>query len=401
MTRLAPLCRALVLSSLVAATLSACNKGADAAGGASAASGAASGPAAAASGPPVGVTTVTAAKRDLAVELTATGTVTPLSSVDMRPQLTSVVSKVHIREGQFVKSGELLFTLDSRTDEAKVAQAQAQVARDQAAQADAQRQLTRSRELLAQNFISQGAVDANQALVDAQTALVASDRAALTAARVALGYARVTAPSAGRVGTITVYPGSAVQANTTTLVTITQLDPIAVAFSLPQRHLADALAALPGGGAAVSATLPEGAGKLEGRLKFVDNLVDPASGTVKVKAVFDNAGDKLWPGAFVNIAMTARTLKDAVIVPQAAIIQSARGNIVYVVQDGKAQAKPVQLVHAEGDDAAVTGVQAGDKIVLDGRQNLRPGASVTERPREGAAAASGAASAPRKKASAP
>jgi len=398
MTRLAPLCRALVLSSLVAAALSACNKGADAGGGAS---GAASGPAGAASGPPVGVTTVTAARRDLAVELTATGTVTPLSSVDMRPQLTSVVSQVHIREGQFVKSGELLFTLDSRTDEAKVAQAQAQVARDQAAQADAQRQLTRSRELLAQNFISQGAVDANQALADAQTALVASDRAALAAARVALGYARVTAPSAGRVGTINVYPGSAVQANTTTLVTITQLDPMAVAFSLPQRHLADALAALPGGGAPVSATLPEGAGKLEGRLKFVDNLVDPASGTVKVKAVFDNNGGKLWPGAFVNIAMTARTLKDAVIVPQAAIIQSARGNIVYVVQDGKAQAKPVQLVHAEGDDAAVTGVQAGDKIVLDGRQNLRPGGAVTERAREAAPGASGAASAPRKKASAP
>jgi len=398
MTRLAPLCRALALTSLVAATLSACNKGSGPAGEAPAASGAASGPSGAASAPPVGVTTVTAAKRDLAVELTATGTVTPLSSVDMRPQLTSVVSKVHIREGQFVKAGELLFTLDSRTDEAKVAQAQAQVARDQAALADAQRQLTRSRELLAQNFISQGAVDANQATVDAQTALVASDRAALAAARVALGYARVTAPSAGRAGTINVYPGSAVQANTTTLVTVTQLDPIAVAFSLPQRHLADALAALPGGGAPVSATLPEGAGKLEGRLKFVDNLVDPASGTVKVKAVFDNAGGKLWPGAFVNVSMTARTLKDAVIVPQAAIIQSARGNIVYVVQGGKAEARPVQLVHTEGDDAAVTGVQAGDKIVLDGRQNLRPGSAVAERPRE---AASGAASAPRKKASAP
>ncbi|WP_374565359.1 efflux RND transporter periplasmic adaptor subunit [Ideonella sp.] len=397
MTRFASICRALFLISAVAATLSACNKGT----GADGAAPAASGPANAASAPPVGVTTVTAVQRDLAVELTATGTVAPLSSVDMRPQLTSVVSKVHIREGQFVKAGELLFTLDSRTDEAKVAQAQAQVARDQAALADAQRQLTRSRELLAQNFISQGAVDANQATVDAQTALVASDRAALAAARVALGYARVTAPSAGRAGTINVYPGSAVQANTTTLVTITQLDPIAVAFSLPQRHLADALAALPGGGAPVSATLPEGASKLEGRLKFVDNLVDPASGTVKVKAVFDNPGGKLWPGAFVNVAMTARTLKGAVVVPQAAIIQSARGDIVYVVQDGKAQARPVQLVHAEGENAAVTGVQAGDKIVLDGRQNLRPGAAVVERSGDGAARPAGAASSAGKKASAP
>jgi len=423
--RLVPFCRALMLSTAVAALLAACNKGGDATNASPAAS-AASGPAGAASAPPVGVTTVAAVKRDMAVELTATGTVTPLSSVEVRPQLTSVISKVHIREGQFVKAGEPLFTLDSRTDEAKVAQAQAQVMRDEAALADARRQLTRSRELLAQNFISQGTVDANQAQVDAQSALVTADRAALSAAKVALSYGRVTAPSGGRVGIISVYPGSAVQANTTTLVTITQLDPIAVAFSLPQRHLADALAALPNGGAAVSAALPEWTpeaapggrppeggrqpgngpslptgGALEGRLKFVDNLVDAASGTVKVKAVFDNPGGKLWPGAFVNVKMTARVMKDAVIVPQAAIIQNARGTIVYVVQDGKAQAKPVQLVHAEGENAAVTGVQAGDKIVLDGRQNLRPGGAVVERPRDGTAPTSGAASAPRKKASAP
>jgi RND family efflux transporter MFP subunit len=402
MTRLVPICRTLLLSTAVAALLAACNKGGDAAAAAGPGASAASGPAGATSGPPVGITTVAAARRDMAVELTATGTVAPLSSVEVRPQVTSVISKVHIREGQFVKAGELLFTLDSRTDEAKVAQAQAQVMRDQAALADAQRQLTRSRELLAQNFISQGTVDANQAQVDAQSALVTADRAALAAAKVALSYARVTAPSGGRVGMISVYPGSAVQANTTTLVTITQLDPIAVAFSLPQRHLPDALAALPDGGAPVSAALPDSASPLQGKLKFVDNLVDAASGTVKAKAVFDNPGSKLWPGAFVNVAMTARTLKDAIVVPQAAIIQSARGSIVYVVQDGIAQPKPVQLVHAEGENAAVTGVNPGDKIVLDGRQNLRPGAAVVERPRDGATpatnAASGAASAPRKKA---
>lgn len=200
---------------------------------------------------------------------------------------------------------------------------------------------------------------------------------------------------------INVYPGSAVQANTTTLVTITQLDPIAVSFSLPQRHLADALAALPGGGAAVSATLPDNGGELKGRMKFVDNLVDAGSGTVKAKAVFNNTGGRLWPGAFVNVAMTARVIKDAVIVPQATIIQGARGSIVYVVQDGRALARPVQLVHAEGDEAAVTGVRPGDKVVLDGRQNLRPGAAVAERSREAAPAASGTASVPVKKASAP
>ena len=193
-------------------------------------------------------------------------------------------------------------------------------------------------------------------------------------------------------GAIAVYPGSSVQANQTTLVTITQLDPIGVAFNLPQRHLADALDALQGGGAPVTATLPEGAGTLTGRLQFVDSAVDGASGTVKVKAQFENRGGKLWPGAFVNVAMTVRTLKAAVIVPQAAIIQSQRGPLVYAVQDGKAVPRPVQVLYAQGDDAAVSGVRANERIVLDGRQNLRPGAAVLERGREGGGKGGGTAS---------
>ena len=353
---------------------------------------AASAPGTTASAPPVGVTTVRAQQRDLPVLVTATGTVAPMSSVEIRPQATSVITKVHIREGQFVRAGDLLFTLDARTDEANVARARAQLAKDEAGMADAQRQLTRSRELLAQNFVSQGALDANQAQVESQAALMAADRAALDAARVALSNARVAAPSGGRVGAIAVYPGSSVQANQTTLVTITQLDPIGVAFSLPQRHLADALDALQGGGATVTATLPEGAGTLTGRLQFVDSAVDGGSGTVKVKAQFENRGGKLWPGAFVNVAMTVRTLKAAVIVPQAAIIQSQRGPLVYAVQDGKAVPRPVQVLYAQGDDAAVSGVRANERIVLDGRQNLRPGAAVLERGREGGGKGGGAAS---------
>ncbi len=334
--------------------------------------------------PPVSVTTVRAQQRDLPVLVTATGAVAPLSSVDVRPQMTSVVATVHLREGQFVRKGELLFTLDARTDEANVNKARAQLARDEVGLADAQRQLARSRELFGKNFVSQGAVDANQTLVDAQTALIAADRAALEAARVALSYARITAPSAGRVGAINVFPGSAVQANQTTLVTIVQIDPILVAFSLPQRHLPDALAALKDGGGVVKATLPEGGVTIAGRLKFVDNNIDAASGTVKVKAQFDNREAKFWPGAFVNVAMTVRTLKDAVIIPQGAIIQGARGPIVYAVVDDKAVPRPVQVIYAQGDDAAVTGVQTGERIVVLGRQNLRQGSAVVERaPGEG------------------
>jgi RND family efflux transporter MFP subunit len=333
------------------------------------------------------VTTVRAQQRDLPVLITATGTVAPLANIDVRPQTTSLVAQVHVKEGQFVKAGQLLFTLDPRADEANVAKARAQLARDESALADAQRQLKRSQELLAQNFISQGALDTNQTNVQAQSAAVAADKAALDAARLGLSYTRIAAPSAGRLGAINVFPGSSVQANTTTLVSITQLDPITVAFSLPQRNLADALAALNDGGAAVSVTAPESEGRagvtVSGRLKFVDNAVDAASGTVKVKAQFDNKEGRLWPGAFVNVAMTARTLTGVVIVPQASIIQTARGTVVYTVREDKAQPRPVQLLYAQGEDAAVSGVRPGERIVLDGRQNLRPGATVIERPREG------------------
>jgi RND family efflux transporter MFP subunit len=345
--------------------------------------GAPGGPAAG-SAPPIGVSTVRVMQRDLPELLTATGTVAPLSSVDVRPQVTSIVTRVHIKEGQFVRKGELMFTLDARTDETNLAKAQAQLARDEAGLADANRQLQRNRELVAQNFISRGALDASQTLVESQSALVAADRAAIEGVRIALSYARITAPSTGRVGAIVVYPGSSVLANQTTLVTVTQLDPINVSFTLPQRHLADVLAALKVGGAAVTATLPEGGAPLNGRLQFVDSAVDASSGTVKVKAVFDNRNARMWPGAYVNVALAVRTIKDAVVIPQAAIIQSARGPIVYSVQGGVAASRPVQLLYAQGDEAAVTGVKPGERIVLDGRQNLRPGSAVIERPPEGA-----------------
>jgi RND family efflux transporter MFP subunit len=344
-------------------------------------------------GPAVAITTTLATRRNLRVQLEATGAVVPVTSVDVKPQLTTVINAVHVKEGQFVNKGDLLFTLDTRADEANVARLRAQMQRDEASLADARRQLDRSRELLEQKFISQGAVDTNQAQVDAQVALVAADRAAIDAARVNVAYGRVTAPSAGRVGAVAVYPGTAVQTNQTSLVTITQLDPIDVAFSVPQRHLADVLAALKQGGSVVSAALPEGNVSSSGRLVFVDNAVDAASGTVKVKARFDNPEGKLWPGAFVKATLNVATIKDATVVPQTAIIQSAKGPILYTVDNGKALLRPVEILAVAGEFAAVKGVGAGDRVVLDGRQNLRPGAAVVERGREGSGGApNGAAS---------
>jgi RND family efflux transporter MFP subunit len=354
-------------------------------GAAAAASAPASGAASGAGGGPVSVTTMRALKRDVDVMLEATGIVTALNSVDIRSQVSSVITKVNIREGQFVKAGDVLFTLDARNDQVNLAKAQAQLAKDTAALADAQRQLARNRDLLAQNFISQGAVDTSQTQVESQQAVVTADRAAIDAAKVGLGYNRITAPAAGRAGAINVFAGTTVQPGTNSLVTITQLDPIAVSFSLPQRNLNDALQAMRAGGGKVVAVLPEGRNALTGKLQFVDNAVDANSGTVKVKAQFDNAGEALWPGAFVTVRLAVRTLKDATVVAQASVIQSPRGTIVYVVDaQNKATARPVEVVYASGLEAAVTGVQPDEKVVVDGRQNLRNGVAVAERAASGA-----------------
>ena len=402
---------AAVAAVVAVAALAGCGNEAKVAGEGAAASGA-SAPAPAASGAAaVSITTVRAQRRDVDVLLDATGTVTALNSVDVRPQIASVITQVHIREGQFVKAGQLLFTLDARSDEMTVARLRTQLGKELATLADAQRQLARSRELLAQNFISQGAVDTTQTVVDIQQAVVSGARAAIGSAQLVLSYNRIVAPSAGRAGAINVFVGTTVQPVGAALVTITQLDPIAVSFKLPQRHLNDVLLALrsapparagggksagagagAGAGGKVTAVLPDQRGSAVGRLRFVDNAVDPNSGTVRVKAEFANHDELLWPGGFVSVRLAVRTLKDATVLPQAAVIQAPRGAIVYVVDaQNKAQARPVEVVYSAGLDAVVTGVQPGERIVVDGRQNLRGGVAVAER----AASAASAASAPR------
>lgn len=381
---------ALSLSSVAALILllSACSEQASAPSAAAAPSVAgASAPSASASapgpvGPPVTVTTLRAAKRDMSVTLKASGTVTPLSSVDLRAQMSGTVSKIHVRDGQFVRMGELLITLDARNEEANVAKARAQLAKDEAALADAKRQYARAQQLFAQNFISQGALDTSLSQLEAQTAALAADQAALDASRVSLSNTKIIAPGSGRLGAINASVGSAVQANVTSLVTLSQLDPVAVVFSIPQRNISDALAALKNGGAPVTVALADGGGSFSGRLQFVDNTIDASSGAVKVKAVFPNPQGKLWPGAFVSVVQTLDVIKDRVVLPQSAIVQGARGPVVYVVEAGKAALRPVKVLYSEGLDAAVSGVKPGEQVVQDGKQNLRPGSAVTERTKD-------------------
>lgn len=387
---LVPLC------ALGVCILAACSGKTDTPAGAAAPAAGASAPAAGASAPlpPVTVSTVKAQKGDLPVILKGNGLVTPLTNVDLRSQVTSTVAKLHFEDGQFVKAGQLLVTLDSRTDEANLAKAKAQLAKDQATHADAKRQFERAKQLFTQNFISQGAVDTAQSTMESAAATAVADQAAVDAAQVALSFDRIKAPISGRVGAATVSVGSLVQANVTSLVTITQLDPIAVAFSIPQRNLPDALGALKGGGAPVTAKLGDGGGSFTGKLQFVDNTVTANSGTVQVRATFPNKDGKLWPGAYVDISQTVTTLKDAITIPQAAVVQGSRGTIVYVVENGKARLAPIKVVYAQGDVAAVTGIEAGDVVVMDGKQNVRPNSPLVERAAKDAKAAASAPAAP-------
>jgi RND family efflux transporter MFP subunit len=359
-------------------------------------SGAAAVPASGASAPaapPVSVTTIKVEMKDLAVRLRSAGVVTPIRTVDVKPQVNSVITKVNVKDGQYVKAGDLLFTLDARTEEANIAKAQAQLAKDSAALADAQRQLRRAQDLLARQFISQGSVDSNVASVEGWQATVNADRAAIDATKVAQSYSRISAPQSGRVGVVNVSTGSAVEANKTVLITITQISPIAVTFTLPQRNIADALAGLQKDGAPVTATLPDNGGVFQGKLQFVDSVVDTASGVVKAKAHFKNEDEKLWPGAFVEVQQVLREVKDAVVVPQVAVVYGARGATVYVVENGKAVVRPVKVLQPQGAEVAVSGLEAGETVVLEGKQNLRPGSAVVERAKDNKDGPQGAASA--------
>ncbi len=321
------------------------------------------------------VTLATAQRQDVPVMVQVNGSVVSLNSVDLRPQVTNTVRAVHIKEGQFVKAGQLLFTLDDRPDQANLAKARAQQQRDEATLADLERQYKRSQELVAQNFISRSALEATLSQVEAQRAAVAADRAAVQGAQVALGYATLRAPIAGRIGAINIYPGTLVQTSTS-LVTVTQLDPIAVSFPVPEGQLQYLIAASRQS-VSVEALVPGRMTPLQGQLNFVDNAVDPAVGTVRAKAVFDNADQSLWPGQFVEARVTVRSIAGATVLPAAALLTLAEGNAMYVVDaEGVAKPRKVQVLHTFGTQVAVRGVEPGEQVVVEGRQNVRPGGKV-------------------------
>lgn len=333
------------------------------------------------------VVTAKVEQRDVPVRLRANGTVVAIQSVDIRPQVTSTVREVHIREGQSVQKNELLFSLDARADEANYKKALAQIEKDKADLATAQRNFERQKELFNQKFISQSALDQVQNQVDTLRGQLAVDTAAAEAARVAVGYSEIRASFAGRTGVIPVRAGSLVQPTGTNppLVTITQVNPIQVSFTVPEKELAGLRGAMTAGPVETRALL-EGVPPLTGKLVFLDNSVDTATGTIRVKAEFDNDKGLLWPGMYVNVELAPRTLSAAAVVPVQAVQTGPDNRFIYVVgAERKVVQRPVKLTLVDGPIAVVEGVQPGDRVVVEGAQNLRPGSVVAEADRPGEA----------------
>ena len=322
---------------------------------------------------------VLAKKQDVPVFVEVNGAVASLKTVEIRGQTSNLIGKVHVKEGQFVQQGSPLFSLDDRADRANLEKIKAQLLRDRALGADLERQYKRAVELKSQNFFSQSAVDTSATQRDAQMALISSDEAAVAAAQVSLGYNTIRSPITGRTGLINVFPGSLIQPASPPLVTVTQLDPISVQFTIPESSLQDLQLALKvqSGKANVKVRVPTTGTESLGQLYFVDSAVEASTGTIKAKAQFANKDNLLWPGQFVQARVEMATLKDAITIPSASVITGLAGKFVYVAgEDNTVASKPIQVRHTFGDSMAVLGLQEGDRIVTDGKQNLRPGAKI-------------------------
>ncbi|MCR6631841.1 MAG: efflux RND transporter periplasmic adaptor subunit [Magnetospirillum sp.] len=330
--------------------------------------------------------------RPMPVRVTAVGNVQSLSVVPVRPRVEGEIIRVHISEGQEVKEGEPLFTLDFRAAEAARKQAEASLARDKAQLERAKRDLERYTTLLQSGSATRQKVEQLTSDVGVYEAAIKADRANIDNSQLALDYAFIKAPVAGRTGTINGKLGSlAKPGDSLPLVTITQMRPITVAFSVAETHLPRIRAAMAAGPLDVSVGSTADTGlNATGRLTFVDSTIDVATGTIALKATFANDDTRLWPGQYVNVALTLGTEAQALTVPAEAVQTGQTGQYVFVVSgEGTADLRPV-VVDRILDGVAVlkSGVAAGDKVVVEGQMRLGPGVKVVEKTSPSATAAS-------------
>ncbi|PRA52840.1 MULTISPECIES: efflux RND transporter periplasmic adaptor subunit [Pseudomonas] len=330
------------------------------------------------------VRVVSVAERDVPRYVSGIGSVLSLHSVVIRPQIDGILTKLLVKEGQLVKAGDLLASIDDRSIRASLDQAKAQLGESQAQLQVAQVNLKRYKLLSVDDGVSKQTYDQQQALVKQLQATLLGNQAAIDAAQVQLSYTQIRSPVSGRVGIRTVDEGNFLRmSDTQGLFSVTQIDPIAVEFSLPQQMLPTLqglIDATPA--AAVNAYLGADTdgqtGDLlgEGHLTLIDNQINANTGTIRAKAEFDNARQKLWPGQLVTIKIQTALNKDALVVPPTVVQRGLDQHFVYRVKDGKVESVPVQMVYQNSELNIIKGVQAGDVLVSDGQSRLKPGASV-------------------------
>jgi membrane fusion protein, multidrug efflux system len=337
-----------------------------------------------ASGPaqrPVAVVAAKATARAVGVYLTGLGTVTPLNMVTLRTRVDGQLMTVRFEEGQLVKAGDLLAEIDPRPFETQLTQFEGQLARDQALLDNARLDLARYQSLVADDAIPKQQLDTQESLVRQYVGAVKNDQGLIDSVKVQLTYCRITSPLTGRVGLRQVDPGNIVHAaDANGIVVVTQLQPIAVIFTIPEDSIPAVLNRTAGG-----AKLPADAYDREqrqqlatGTLLTIDNVVDPTTGTVKLKAVFPNTDNRLFPSQFVNVRLRLDVKRGATVIPAAAVQRSTRGSFVYVVKaDNTVTVRPVKTGVADGDDVTIdSGLAPGDRVVVDGADRLRDGAKV-------------------------
>lgn len=332
-------------------------------------------------------------RRPMPVRIATIGTVQPLATVAIRSRIESVIETAHFLEGQEVRRGDPLFTLDARGAEAQVRQAEANLVRDQAQFDRARADVRRLEDLLRRGVASPQQYDTALANAHALEGTVSADLAAIDGARLTLSYTRIAAPIDGRTGAILIKPGNVVRpADSGALVTVTQLRPIAVVFSLPERELPAIRAAAAAAVPIVRVVVPNDPGPpIEGALTFLDNAIDIATGTIQLKATFENADTRLWPGQFVEVMLILRVDPDALTIVADAIQTGQGGLYVYVARSDSArdsndvrltaEVRPVKVARiVEGIAVIAEGLEAGERVVVDGQSRLGPGVRITERP---------------------
>ena len=328
---------------------------------------------------PVGVATVK--QRDFDVYLNGLGTVQAYYTVSLKTRIDGQIMQVNFREGQDVKTGDLLIVVDPRPYQVALAQAEANLAKDQAQLVNAKAQYERNNVLYQQGVVAKQDLDTLQASFGTYDATIAADKAAIDSAKLNLTYCYIKSPINGRVGLRQVDPGNYVTAASgTAMLTITQLHPIAVVFTLPEDQLPQVQQRMRKGGALeVDAYSRDDQTKLgTGKLETVNNQIDPTTGTVRLRATFQNRNNELFPNQFVNARLLLDVKSGTTVVPQAAIQRSPQGTFVYVVDtDQTARVRPVNAGPSEGDDVSIeSGLSPGELVVVEGADRLRDGSKI-------------------------